>query len=136
MAADLAHARHNEKACDYLYQSGNFNDWVVTTAFYAAIYYVHHELFPGQYTFGNDERVIHSSTFDDYFTNLRGSKKPHSVRIELVQEYMDEIYDDYKTLHDTCWTARYKNYQITDQEVHMCREALGNIRELCAPMEL
>ena len=28
-----AHAEHNEKACDFLYNNGNFHDWVVTTAF-------------------------------------------------------------------------------------------------------
>jgi hypothetical protein len=134
MAHDLNHARHNEAACEHLFATGNFNDWVITTAFYAAVYYVHHELFPGQFEING--RVIHASTFDDYLKNLRGEKKPHSVRIDLVADKLPEIHAEYKTLHDTCWTARYKNYRISDQEVGICKDALKDIRDLCAPFEV
>ena len=39
------HAKHNEDACHYLNQSGKYNDWVITTAFYSAMHYVQYELF-------------------------------------------------------------------------------------------
>ena len=131
MADDLKHARHNDKACDYLHENGEFTDWVVTTAFYAAIYYVHHELFPGQFEINGTTR--HLSSFDDYIKNLKGEKKPHTVRIDLVADLLPEIYSEYKTLHDTCWTARYKNYKISSEEVNACRECLNDIRDLCSP---
>lgn len=40
------HAIHNEAACDFLLSSKRFNDWVVTTAFYSALHFIQHELFP------------------------------------------------------------------------------------------
>jgi hypothetical protein len=40
------HAIHNEEVCDFLLSSNKFNDWVVTTAFYSALHFVQHEIFP------------------------------------------------------------------------------------------
>lgn len=40
------HAIHNEEACDFLLSSNKFNDWVITTAFYSALHFVQHEIFP------------------------------------------------------------------------------------------
>ena len=61
------HAVHNERACDFLLSSGEFNDWVVTTTFYAALHYVRYELFPLE-----RNNVIYNN-FEKYFSNI--SKK-------------------------------------------------------------
>jgi len=43
------HAIHNEQVCDYLLASNEFHDWVVTTAFYAALHFVQSDIFPLTY---------------------------------------------------------------------------------------
>ena len=42
----LAHAKHNERVCNYLGRSADFGDWVITTAFYSAMHYVRHLMVP------------------------------------------------------------------------------------------
>ena len=63
------HAEHNESACDYLLQSGKYNDWVVTTAFYSAMQYLHNELFPLEY---NNAEYSNFNSYYDSICNYRG----------------------------------------------------------------
>jgi hypothetical protein len=131
MADNLKHALHNERASNYLFNSKDFSDWVVTTAIYSAIFFVHHELFPGFFKVKSDEKRL-ISTFEDYLLNVRGNS-PHKVRLELVRHHLPEIFLPYKTLHDTCQTARYKDYQISEEEVIVCRDALSDMKSRCNP---
>ena len=41
----LAHGQHNEMLSDHLLmlENGKYNDWTVTTAFYACIHFVDHK---------------------------------------------------------------------------------------------
>jgi len=59
MNAKLDHALHNEDTCNYLDKSGVFNDWVVTTSFYSAKYFVEYKIFPLKY---------HKKKYDDFTT--------------------------------------------------------------------
>ncbi|HCA42575.1 MAG TPA: hypothetical protein DEP28_04900, partial [Bacteroidetes bacterium] len=52
----LDHAEHNEKACQLLFKTNEFNDWVVTTAFYSSLHSVSFKLFP----LTNDENKYES----------------------------------------------------------------------------
>lgn len=132
MSQDLEHAKHNQEACDFLHESGRFNDWVVTTAFYAALYYVNNELFPAQYDVGG--KPILYRNFDEYLNHVSGVKKPHNVRLALVAEYLPDIYAEYKTLHDQCWTSRYKCYSIQPEIAVLCRQCMQTIKEVCSPV--
>jgi len=76
------HAIHNEAACDFLLSGNQFNDWVVTTAFYAALHYVQHEIFPlseGGNTY---------SDFNVYFGKVLKQRNQrlnkHSATLQLV----------------------------------------------------
>ena len=64
----LDHAKHNEEACRELLRTGKFNDWVITTAYYSAIYYVTYELFPAQYEVGG--KALNCLNFQDYYFKL------------------------------------------------------------------
>lgn len=118
-----AHAEHNERTCSYLNTEGKFPDWVVTTAFYAALHYVQHEIFPLQLpgrTFAN---------FDAYYNSLGTNKSnKHSETIELVfQEFGEDVGILYKWLHDHCWTARYNNFNVTTE---IAKNSIDNLNEL------
>src|SRR4051812_14845940 len=92
----LEHARHNVKACKALQGLKLYNDWVITTAFYASLYYVCYELFPAQYDTGN--KVQHCHDFADYYTKLKDPKgDKHSVREDLVNDSLNECYTSFST---------------------------------------
>jgi len=121
-----SHAVHNEKACDYLLKSRQFNDWVVTTAFYSALHYVRSVLFP---------LTINGTTYnnlDNYFYVLRN--KPHNnlskhqIIIQLVNSNLKSVASHYRWLHDSCMTTRYNDYQVSDKKAKTARKRLSQIK--------
>lgn len=101
------HAQRNEKLCHSLNADGEFHDWAVTTAFYSALHYVQHEIFPLE--IGRRNYL----SFDNYYNSILG-KKPskHQLTIDLVFDNLKESGAKYKWLHDTCINARYHNYNV------------------------
>ena len=120
------HAEHNEKACDFLLESKLYFDWVVTTAFYSALHFVQHEIFPIEI----DSKDYDS--FDDYFaSNTKGSLKnisKHEATVNLVKLHIYSAYPSYKWLYDSCMSARYKNYNVSEQSAIKARERLTQLR--------
>ena len=120
------HAKHNENACHYLNQSGKYNDWVITTAFYSALHYVQYELFPMEV--GNNLfdsfNSYHRSLFD--YIDDRPSK--HYVTIELVHTKLPNCSKFYRWLHNECITARYSNYKVPCEKSNMAIKYLNNIK--------
>lgn len=118
------HAVHNEQLCQLLFKDGNYNDWVITTAFYSALHYVHHEIFP----FIDGAREY--TSFDNYYNSIpKGQKKgsKHSVTIDLILAHDNEAGQIYKWLHDTCRTARYHKYKLPDA---LAKTAIDSLQEL------
>lgn len=70
------HGEHNEKLCDHLLSNGNYNDWVVTTAFYAALNFVKYQIFP--FTWKGKQY----NDFETYFNQAenRGVDKHESLK--------------------------------------------------------
>ena len=54
---NLEHAEHNEKAYRYLCQEPEFSDWIITTAFYSAIHYIRHRMFPFEDQLKNGKKI-------------------------------------------------------------------------------
>jgi len=108
------HAIHNEEACKFLLTNKKFNDWVVTTAFYAALHFVQHELFPL-----TDNRQKYTD-FNVYFSKVLNKKKKklskHSATIELVKTNLPLCSSYYRWLHDACMSARYNNYIVSESK--------------------
>lgn len=136
MIRKVKHAEHNEKACKYLAESGEFSDWVVTTAFYPAIHFVDSILFPKQYEVPNSTgkfKTYHS--LDEYARDCqrRGdtSNTFHKIRIELVDEILPEISAEFRLLSDNCKTARYHNYQVSIEVANQSCITLDKIKSLC-----
>tara|TARA_R110002124_G_scaffold157576_3_gene324655 strand:- start:59 stop:457 length:399 start_codon:yes stop_codon:yes gene_type:complete len=106
-----SHSEHNKEACDYLFASGKFNDWVVTTAFYSALHFVHSEVFPLTTNEGTFK------CFDSYFNflNKRGSNSlnKHTATIRLVEQHLKHASSQYRYLYDQCMSARYSNFKVS-----------------------
>lgn len=62
------HANHNAELCDLLLNNGRFNDWVVTTAFYAALHFVNYILFPLKF----QDKTFYN--FNKYYSSLDSKK--------------------------------------------------------------
>jgi hypothetical protein len=117
------HALHNEKACDLLFSvsDGQFNDWVVTTAFYAALHFALYDLFPLEHN------GIHYATFSDYHIALPLKITKHAAIRELVSDRSPYAMQ-YRWLYGICMNARYINYKIPDRKAIQARQFLGFIK--------
>jgi uncharacterized protein (UPF0332 family) len=128
------HAIHNEKACDYLLSSGQFNDWVVTTAFYSALHYVCSDLFPLEQngdTFNSFE-LYYRSNFKSAGSNIT----KHDALISLVNLHLPLCKRYYKHLFERCMTARYTNYKVTYNEAASARNDLERIKRQLSKVQV
>ena len=125
------HAIHNENACDYLLQSGKFNDWVVTTAFYSAMQYLNYELFPLEI---QDEQYDNFNIYYDSLCNYQGytmiNNRPskHQSMINLVHSRLPNCNRFYRWLHNESSNARYSNYNVSNQMADTAKKYLNYIK--------
>lgn len=120
------HAIHNEEACDFLLTSNKFNDWVVTTAFYSALHYVQHEIFPIEED---------GETYGDlniYYAKVLKKKKKgitkHFATIQLVKSKSPNCLSYYRWLYDACMSARYTNYNVSSKKAKQANEYLKKLK--------
>jgi len=81
------HAEHNEALCRHLLAQGQFNDWVVTTAFYSAMHFVYHQLFPlkvGSTNYPDFNEFYHR----EGRTRYGRSSSKHDVTVNMVFEFL------------------------------------------------
>lgn len=124
------HAEHNEALCDHLLANGQFNDWVVTTAFYSAMHFVYHQLFPlkvGATTYPDFNDFYHR----DGQTRYGRSASKHTVTVNMVFEFMPKAGPAYRGLFDMCFRARYKDYQVSAAEAKAAKQRLGLVKAHC-----
>lgn len=135
MSYHLKHAEHNHSAYQYLQKSaeGNYNDWIVTTAFYSALHYVNHKLFPIDMEFNN--RNISVKNINHYThllkVNFGDRIDKHAATIALVHTYLQDIGTDYEQLHDFSTTARYHDYKTKESVVKIAHDNILKIKEYC-----
>lgn len=121
------HAIHNEEACDFLLTSNKFNDWVITTAFYSALHFVQHEIFPLTH---DDKKYADLNIY--YGKVLKRKNKwltKHSATIKLVHLKLPKCSNYYRWLHDSCMTARYNNYKVSDRKAKRARVYLEDLKK-------
>jgi len=99
----LQHGLHNEKAALHLHQSNQFNDWTVTTAFYAALQFVKHKMYP---------LTIAGITFDnfDVYAQTISNRSKHRIVKDLLQRNDRAIAGSYNNLFRKCHNVKYVNY--------------------------
>jgi len=123
----LEHAIHNEKLCDMLLSTKKYNDWVVTTAFYSAIHFIDHKLFPCVIN-GKDYK-----TFNLYYDVAVKSNQlsKHTLKAKLISDMLPKINAEYRWLKDACQTARYVDYLVTTGQAEAANLYLKTIKRNC-----
>lgn len=124
MSKKLNHAIHNEQITALLCCNKENVDWIITTAFYAALHYVDHKIFPlkAKTSTGTTYKI---KNFDEYYAHVYMStaigrvKDKHTARLELVKKELPSIGADYSWLKSLCWTARYSNYQFANEQKYI-----------------
>ena len=126
----IDHAIHNEKVCNYLSKKSDYGDWIITTAFYSALHFLRHKIFPF-YMNTEDGKKIKVSEFEVYclFCNLHKSK--HAIFSELVEKKAKPIAPEYNNLKDISFTARYVNYNYDRDISSLAKKQLLKIKEYC-----
>lgn len=124
----LNHALRNESACNHLIASGEFPDWVITTAFYSALHFIRYKIFP----ITIEEETF--DTLDDYTkrSNALYGKSAHSLLRKLLNnKFRKELAAPYNELFDSCNNARYCDYNVCDKEVTNALNNLADIKKYC-----
>ena len=124
MPSSRAHSAHNEQLCDLLWANGNFNDWVVTTAFYSAIHLVDHQIFPLTISV---EPVF--ANFKQYLNRKSPLEPPHRVRRDLVEKYLPSCIEPFDWLLNACHGARYNSYEVSKPIAEQARKKLDAIKK-------
>lgn len=130
----LDHALHNQEACNHLTQEERFADWVVITAFYSAIHFVDHQIFPikGITTQGQKFTI---ANIDQYRNALAITKEKHAVRGDLVRQKCATINAKFEWLKSACWTARYTTFIVDNptSTIEKTQKYLDAIKDFCDP---
>ncbi len=123
------HAEHNEELCNDLIGMGKYPDWVITAAFYSAMHYSQHQIFPLKRT----QRIFRDiNEFQAYFKRaFLIDKSKHQLMIDLVHDEIKGAGASYQWLFDKCMTARYKNYKIDDKYAAEAKNKLETIKGCC-----
>jgi hypothetical protein len=121
------HAEHNEAVCDFLLSSGDYYDWVTTTAFYSALHFVQHEIFP--LNEGGKTYPDFNTYFQKVSKNNNKKANKHSATIELVKKYIPSASSYYRWLYDTCMNSRYVSYQVSERKAIMAKSLLVSLKK-------
>ena len=123
------HALKNEQVCNFLNETGEHPDWVITTAFYSALHFVRYKAFPIEINGST------FSTFDEYHSiesrNANYGKSPHDILRKLLNNNFRNIAGAYSELFDDCRNARYIDYDVRPEDVQRALENLEEIKKFC-----
>lgn len=125
-SSDL-HGIHNEKVCRELMLTPEYKDWVITTSFYSALHFLRHAIFPLTFNSKRGYKVT-ASTFNQYCMLEGHEGQKHTVFKKLVEsECIQDIAISYKRLLDTSYTARYNDYQFSEE---ISKKAIGQLNAI------
>ena len=123
-------ALHNEEVCNLL-ATTKFKDWVVATAFYSALHFVRHKIFPIKKKTEKGE-PLKIESFNQYAKVFNPKQLgKHELILDLVRTECPEAYADYLWLFNTCMNARYHDFKTSERVAQKTVEKLQVIKELC-----
>jgi hypothetical protein len=127
----LEHAKRNHDLAKKLHEEGEYFDWVVTTAFYSAIHYVEHYMFPAKW---NNISVNNIEELKDACnTTSESYVGRHQARAKLVRRdlpFLKATY--YAWLDDQSRNARYKTYKVKKD---FAQKAIDQLEKLLSALE-
>lgn len=120
----LNHAKHNESVCNYLGKKEDFSDWVITVAFYSALHYVRHLMFP------LEESGKRYEEFEPYFcANKSFGIGRHGFQQRYVIGHYPDISFEYGRLLEMSSQSRYSNCKYTREQAVLAKEYLAAIKK-------
>ena len=129
----IDHAKHNRKVCNFLNQREQYSDWVITVAFYSAMKYIEHKIFPMDILVAGKASKVQD--FDQFYTSeytLKGKDiNKHSALVSLVDEQLPNIAPSYRWLKSTAYTARYHNYEYDRATAQRAKVYLEKVVNEC-----
>ncbi len=129
------HATHNLEAHKALAKAdGDFSDWEITTAFYAALKFFEGSLFPNTHWHPAKNEKAHFDNYNNYKSayNKFVAGTPHNCMKQFVKQNTTAyIWMRYDRLYDFGHNARYRNYQVDAQDLKAAKESLQAIRSYC-----
>jgi hypothetical protein len=132
--AKLDHANHNADACNYLHQETykKYSDWVITTAFYAALHYCEYLFFPYSWKVEKTETMTFSNIDELFEYFKREMENKRSFRKRWLRNKFSEISPIYNALYDQCQTARYHEYFFDNEEAKIAIMRMKEIQKFCS----
>ncbi|MEZ5001864.1 MAG: hypothetical protein R2730_02405 [Chitinophagales bacterium] len=124
MSNRLKHGERNKKLSEDLLSGKVYLDWVVTTAFYAAIHFVEDKILPCTI---NSKKCNNIAEVRSAYK----SKGKHAAREKLVIENLPNIAVQYKWLDDKSRYARYTTFKVTSSEAAKANQYLNEICKCC-----
>jgi hypothetical protein len=125
-------ALHNEQTSKYLYNDAKkqFNDWVITTAFYSAMHFLYYYSLPVKSLTNSKKPLL---TFDNLFSEYRiGNESKHQFTKRWINRNCDHFISAYyNALYDDCKNARYKGYNYEMNEAKIALKRLREIKKYC-----
>ena len=127
----LNHANHNEKACEHVLRDQDLSDWVVTTAFYAALHFVSYKIFPFDIkaSSGNAIKIENIDQYKNFHSSQNLSRHHHLAN--LVAKYCPPIHPEYDWLLSLSMTARYDHYQTQKEVAEKAIRLMRTIKNHC-----
>ena len=128
----LEHALNNEEVCNHLSLQPSFQDWIATTAFYAALQFVTYKIFPFEISDNKGGKVLVPSLEfyqKRFVSDIKISK--HKVLCDLVGKRCPEISPEYDWLLSISYTARYNNYRTSPQIADKAKRLMNEIKKYC-----
>lgn len=120
-----AHALHNEELCNFLLPTKKYNDWVITTAFYSALNFVKHQIFPFD-TKGKGKY----DTFEQWY-KVHGKDRDKHEALSYLVAGNTGAGKPYKWLLDACKGARYVDYMVSDELASKSKRMLDAVKSHC-----
>lgn len=120
----LDHANHNIKVCNYLGKKEDYGDWVITSAFYAAVHFVRYLMIPCKV---EGKRY---TDFDELCRSQKGAGEGrHGFQRSYVQLNYPDIDFEYSKLHDMAVISRYRKYDYTREQSNIAKEYMLAIKK-------
>lgn len=115
MSQKLQHALHNEAASKFLRAKPEYTDWIITTAFYSALHFVEHFVFPFKHTVEGKEHTL--TAIADYKRLGKSMKSKHELRNDLVKWKCPELEVPYEWLFNSAMSCRYYDYKFPNPKI-------------------
>ncbi|SFO50458.1 hypothetical protein SAMN05428949_5466 [Chitinophaga sp. YR627] len=127
-------ARHNENACNFLKENNTFPDWVITTAFYAALHYVSSVIFPYECLQQGKKKLVNDIAA---YKNCIGSHdNKHKLMMDLVFYKCKNIGKSYSTLLELSYSSRYDTNMPDTLYSNRAQKYLTDIKSYCEKIHM